>query len=99
MRRRQPMVPSRTAATSGMRPTMKNTVLIDRYVETAKTSHMSGDLKFGHSVRWFGYGNRKYTNQRRPTWISGNSPAVMTAKIVIASAARKIEVRQRARNR
>jgi hypothetical protein len=33
---------------SGTRPTMKNTVLIDRYVEIANTSHTSGDLKFGH---------------------------------------------------
>src|SRR5262245_14045704 len=78
---------------------MKNTVLIDRYVETANTSHISGDLKCGHRPRWFGYGMRKYTNQRRPTWMSGNRPAVMTAKIVMASADRKIDVRQRARNR
>jgi len=32
---------------SGMRPTMKNTVLMDRYVEIANTSHTSGDLKLG----------------------------------------------------
>jgi hypothetical protein len=47
MRRRQPVEESRRAATSGIRPTMKNTVLIDRYVEIAKTSQTSGDLKFG----------------------------------------------------
>ena len=33
---------------SGTRPTMKNTVLMVRYVEMANTSHTSGDLKFGH---------------------------------------------------
>src|SRR5512138_25870 len=99
MRRRQPTLPSRSAATSGIRPTMKKTVLIDRYVETANTSQMSGDLKFGHRCRWFTYGKRKYANHIRPTWIIGNSPAVMTAKIVMASAARKIDVRQRARNK
>jgi hypothetical protein len=32
-------------------------------------------------------------------WISGNSPAVATAKMVIASAERLIEVRQFWRNR
>src|SRR5215813_5997391 len=35
----------------------------------------------------------------RPAWIRGNRPAVSTAKMVMASAARKIDVRQRARNR
>src|SRR5215467_1260565 len=99
MRLRQPAVASRRAATSGMRPTMKNTALIVRYVDTAKTSHISGERKFGHSERWFAYGKRKYTNHKRPTWMRGKSPAVMTAKIVIASEARKIDVRQRARKR
>jgi hypothetical protein len=43
---------------SGTRPTMKNTVLIDRYVEIANTSQTSGERKLGQSVRWFGYGSR-----------------------------------------
>src|SRR3972149_1986399 len=33
----------------------------------------------------------------RPAWMIGKSPAVMTAKIVMASAAREIEVRPRPR--
>ena len=32
---------------SGTRPTRKKTTLIVRYVEMAKTSQTSGDLKFG----------------------------------------------------
>jgi len=55
---------------------------------TAKTSQTSGDLKFGHRKREFGYGISQYACQTRPTWISGKRPAVMTAKTVIASAAR-----------
>src|SRR4030095_2999118 len=47
-RRRQPVEASRSAARSGTRPTMKNTVLVERYVEIAHTSHTSGDLKLGH---------------------------------------------------
>ena len=43
----QPVAASRSAAMSGTRPTMKNTVLMVRYVEIANTSHTSGDLKFG----------------------------------------------------
>ena len=38
-------------------------------------------------------------SHRRPTWIDGNSSAQMTAKIVIASAKRLIEVRHFCRNR
>jgi hypothetical protein len=88
MRRRQPDEASRRAAMSGTSPTMKKTVLTERYVEIANTSQTSGERKFGQSSRWFGYGSRKYANHMRPAWISGNRPAVMTAKIVMASAAR-----------
>src|SRR5262249_61595013 len=87
-RRRQPVEASRIAAMSGTRPTMKKTVLTERYVEIANTSQTSGDRKFGQRKRWFGDGSRKYANHIRPAWISGNRPAVMTAKIVIASAPR-----------
>ena len=37
--------------------------------------------------------------QMRPTWIAGKTPAAMTAKIVIASANRLIDVRHFCRNR
>src|SRR3989442_7053153 len=97
MRRRQPRDASRRAAMSGTSPTMKKTVLIDRYVEIANTSQTSGDRKFGQRERWFGYGRRKYANHMPPAWISGNKPAVMTAQIVKASAARKDDRRQRRR--
>ena len=38
-------------------------------------------------------GARNHAIQTRPTWMPGKIPAQMTAKIVIASAARLIEVR------
>ncbi len=69
-------------------PRKKNVADTVKYVVTANTSQMSGDLKFGHRNREFGYGTSQYACQTRPTWMSGNSPAVMTAKTVIASAAR-----------
>lgn len=34
----------------------RNVVEMVRYVEMAKTSQTSGDLKFGHRRRQFGYG-------------------------------------------
>jgi hypothetical protein len=37
--------------------------------------------------------------QMRPTWIAGKMPAAMTAKIVMASEARLIDVRHFCRNR
>jgi hypothetical protein len=43
----KPVDPSRRAAISGTRPTMKKTTLMVRYVEMAKTSQTRGDLKFG----------------------------------------------------
>ena len=47
----------------------------------------------GHNSIWFGNGNIQYANQARPTWIPGNIPAQITAKMVIASAARLMDVR------
>src|SRR3954468_24344128 len=66
---------------------------------TAKTSQRSGLLKLGHMLIWFGSGNIQYATQTRPTWIPGNVKAHMTAKMVIASAERLIEVRHFWRNR
>ena len=42
----------------------------------------------GHRKRLFGYGIIQYPCQTRPMWMSGNSPAVMTANTVMASAVR-----------
>ena len=39
-----------------------------------------------------GIGNSHQPSQTRPIWINGNMPAHMTAKMVMASAARLIEV-------
>ncbi len=41
-----------------------------------------------------GYGNSQYPSHGRPRWISGNMPAQTTAKIVMASAKRLMELRQ-----
>ena len=41
----------------------------------------------------FGIGARNHAIQTRPTWMPGKMPAQMTAKSVIASAARLIDVR------
>src|SRR5688500_16934042 len=48
---------------------------------------------FGQTSMVDGYGNSQYANQGRPVWITGNSPAWMTANTVIASEKRLIEVR------
>src|ERR1700689_5310103 len=72
----------------------QNTTEIVAYVETANTSHSSGDRNCGHTVIELGYGNSQYPSHGRPTWISGNMPAQTTAKMVIASAKRLIELRQ-----
>ena len=45
---------------------MKNTALMVRYVEIANTSQTSGDRKFGHRNRSFGYGISQYTIHMRP---------------------------------
>ena len=60
---------------------------------TAKTSQRRGLLKLGQTPIWFGIGNIQYATHTRPTWIPGNVMAHMTAKMVIASAERLIEVR------
>ncbi len=70
-----------------------------KYVLTANTSHMSGDLKFTQRSRWFGYGRSQKKYQARPRWISGKSPAVITANTVMASAERLNALRNFARNR
>ena len=60
---------------------------------------MSGLRKFGQMLIAFGYGNSQYADSHgRPVWISGNMAAQATAKIVIASAARLIDMRHCCRN-
>ncbi len=47
----------------------------------------------------FGYGNSQYAaSHGRPVWKTGKMAAHMTAKIVIASAKRLIDMRHRCRN-
>jgi len=78
----------------------QNTSEMVRYVLMANTSHASGELKFGHNgPRPLGTGVSQYANQGRPVCSSGNDPATMTAKIVIASADRLMPVRHFCRNR
>src|SRR6185436_575632 len=69
------------------------------YVEIANTSHNNGEVKFIHKGPLvFGYGNTKNASHTRPMCQIGNWPAQITAKIVIASAARFTPVLQPWRN-
>ena len=73
---------------------------IVKYVLMAKTSQTSGERKLTHSGRaCSGTASIQKASHGRPMWISGKRPAHMTAKSVIASAARLTDVRQRCRNR
>src|SRR5580692_6626343 len=65
-----------------------------RYVFTAKTSHISGERKFGHISSYVGIGNMNHAIHSRPMCTAGYKPAIITEKTVIASAARPITVRQ-----
>src|SRR5579864_2587655 len=86
---------SRYVARSGTRPVYQKMSETDPYVPTAKTSQMSGLRKFGQSVITLGYGNSQYAaSHGRPVWRIGNMAAQATAKSVIASADRLIDVRQ-----
>src|ERR1051325_10132491 len=65
----------------------------------ANTSQSSGERKFTHNgPRELGYGITQNATHGRPMWISGKIAAHMTAKIVIASAERLIDVRHFCRN-
>ena len=66
----------------------KNVLDTVRYVRIAKTSHTSGLLNCGQMRRQFGYGMSQKNFHGRPRCRIGKSPAVMTAKTVIASAQR-----------
>src|SRR5271170_327798 len=69
------------------------------YVETANASHTRGLRKFGHIFIVSGYGNSQYPSHGRPMWKSGKIPAQATAKRVMASAKRLIDVRHFCRSR
>src|SRR5258707_6994355 len=75
-------------------PMYQKTTEMVAYVETAKTSHGSGERNCGHRFMESGRGSSQYPSQGRPTWMRGNMPAQTTAKIVIASAKRLMELRQ-----
>src|ERR1700761_5573162 len=75
-------------------PMYQNTTEIVAYVDTANTSHASGERNCGHTFIEFGYGSSQYPSHGRPMCKSGNIPAQHTAKIVIASANLLIELRQ-----
>ncbi len=63
------------------------------YVPTANTSHNKGLRKFGQMLLAFGIGNMNHAIHCRPMWMPGNVAAQMTAKMVMASAARFTAVR------
>src|SRR6185295_4877067 len=90
---------SRNVAKSGIRPTNQNIADTVAYVETAKTSHINGLRNCGQIPIVFGYGNSQYISHGRPRWKIGYMPACATAKSVIASAKRLIDVRQRCRSK
>src|SRR5664279_5797573 len=78
---------------SGIRPTYQKSSETVAYVDTANTSHTSGLRKLGSMPMVLGYGKSQYISQGRPRWRTGNMPAQATAKTVMASAKRLIELR------
>ncbi len=86
---------SRSVARSGTRPTYQKRSETVRYVETANTSQINGLRNCGQTPIVFGYGSSQYAaSHGRPVWMSGKIPAQATAKSVMASAKRLIDVRQ-----
>src|SRR5512138_1769202 len=84
---------SRAVARSGMRPRYQKRNETVAYVEIANTSHGSALLKFGQTCVVAGYGMSHQKSHGRPRWMIGYMPAMATAKSVIASAKRLMEVR------
>src|SRR5207237_4608296 len=76
-----------------IKPRYQKSSEVMKYVETANTSHISGLLNCGQTRKVVGYGNIQYANQGRPVCSTGNMPACITAKSVIASAKRLMLVR------
>src|SRR6266571_3175419 len=70
---------TRSVAKSGIRPTNQNSNDTVRYVDTAKTSQMSGLRNCGHTPIVFGYGKSQYAaSHGRPVWTSGKIAAQAT---------------------
>ena len=92
---------SRNVARSGINPVNQNSTDTVKYVDTANTSQSSGERKFGQMAYWLGTGARNHAIHTRPTCRPGYNPAHITAKSVIASAARLTAVRHfwRVRNK
>src|SRR6266496_1417058 len=92
---------SRKVAKSGTKPVYQNRTETVKYVDTANTSHINALRKFCQIAQLLGEGARYHAIQARPTWIPGKIAAQITAKSVIASAERLIDVRHfcRSRNR
>src|SRR5262245_41807216 len=84
---------SRNVAKSGISPTNQNIAETVAYVDTAKTSHISGLRNCGQIPIVLGYGNNQYANHGLPKWNIGYIPACATANNVIASPKRVTEVR------
>src|SRR5690349_8813596 len=63
------------------------------YVDTAKTSQMSGLRNWGQTPIELGYGRSQKKSHGRPRCRMGYCAAQATAKIVMASAKRLIDVR------
>src|ERR1700730_3547789 len=76
-----------------MSPRYQKSSEVMRYVETANTSHIKGDLKLGHMFIVFGNGNSQYASPGRPRCSTGERPAHMAATSGLASEKRLIEVR------
>src|SRR5262249_16213339 len=90
---------SRNVAKSGTKPVYQNKTDTVKYVETANTSHISALRKFCQIAQLLGIGAKYNAIQNRPTWMAGKMAAQMTAKNVIASAERLMEVRHFCRSK
>src|SRR5690606_13587284 len=95
------MARSRIVAKSGISPIYQNTSDTVKYVEIANTSQSNGELKFTHSdPNALGSGSAQQNpSQSLPMCINGKDAAQITAKIVMASAARLIDILHFWRNR
>src|SRR5579872_3507618 len=96
MRRRSPVVLSRTRAKSGIVGRYRNKELPVRYVEIAKKSQTSGDRKLGQISRSLGYGVNQKKSHGRPRWTIGNIAPMMSANTVMTSAQRVTGLRHSA---
>src|SRR2546423_13266246 len=90
---------SQSVARSGMSPVYQKRNDTVAYVDTANTSQISGLRNCGQSVMVFGYGNSQKSYHGRPVCSAGYKPADATAKSVIASANRLIDVRHSCRSK